>query len=467
MEKVEIKKIGIIIASSILLLLGPILNDINFNIASILLIVYAIAVYLYLYYLTKNPVDLVAIFSGIWFATIGLANLKLLDYQNVWVHTTWLCLAIGYLCLSMGILLGNRLRVISKIEKAVSEKIQTKHWGFKKERIFPIAVTLCVLSVVGFFLTAKIVGFIPFFVSNDPEAYVKFYTKFNLIYIMSTMVAPISLYGIKNCGYSKTKKALLITTIAINNVILPLLAANRGIFIFTILSVAVYACVLHSKKMTVFILFLLISVAGYAAGSYARHFNSIGFMEIPNESEDEEDEEDAYAEGMLTDEIKENRLVQLNGSTSVAYTYLIVGHENFNLAVRDAEDLTYGIRQLHGLYLNFLSKWFGEYEEDFEAYFVNPSLNTNNFLGSCYYDLRIFGILLFITLFGFFFGSIEGYCLSKTSPLLMILHGNNASVVFLTFFESMITHNSYYLYLLMIIILSLLLCVRFPRKEKQ
>ncbi len=464
MNNIENIKIGTIMISTILILLAPVLNLINFNVASIVLILYAVVAYFYLYRLTRNPVDLIAIFSGVWFATMGLANLKLLDFQNVWGYSTWIYLALGFFCLSIGVVIGNRLKVVSKIEKKVFDRSKNKHWGFSKERIFPISITLCILSVIGFFVTVKIVGFIPFFVTNDPNAYAKFYTKFNLIYIMSTMVAPISIYGIKNCNYGKIKKALLILTIAINNIILPLLAANRGIFIFTILSTAVYACILYSKKLTVFILFIVISVAGYAVGSYARHFNAVGFTKIPNELENEEDEEAAYEEGMLTDEIKENRLLTLNGSTSMIYTYLIVGHENFNLAVKDGETLTYGVRQLNGFYLNFLSKWFGNYADDFELHFVNPTLNTNNFLGSSFYDLRWLGIILFITLQGLIFGSIEGYCLSKTSPLMMILHGNNAAVVFLTFFEAMITHNSYYLYLFMIIILSVLLCFEPARK---
>ena len=464
MNNIENSKISIVIISTILLLLAPVLNLINFNMASIVFCVYAVTVYIYLYRLTGNPVDLMAVFSGVWFATIGLANLKLLDYQNIWVYSTWIYLAIGFLCLSMGILIGNRLKIVSKIEKKMFSTVKNEQWRFTKERIFPISITLCILSVIGFCITVKMVGFIPFFVTNDPNAYAKFYTKFNLIYIMSTMVAPISIYGIKNCNYGMIKKVLLILTIVINNIMLPLLAANRGIFIFTILSTAVYACILYSKKLTVFIFFIVISVAGYAVGSYARHFNAVGFTQIPNEQEDEEDEEVAYQEGMLTDEIKDNRLIALNGTTSMIYTYLIVGHENFNLAVKDGETLTYGIRQLNGFYLNFLSKWFGNYAEDFELHFVNPTLNTNNFLGSSFYDLRWLGIILFITLQGIAFGCIESYCLSKASPLVMILHGNNAAVVFLTFFEAMITHNSYYLYLFMIIILSILLCFKPKRK---
>ena len=45
----------------------------------------------------KSYINLNAVFSASWFITIGIANLRLLEYQVAWGYYTWLLLAISHL----------------------------------------------------------------------------------------------------------------------------------------------------------------------------------------------------------------------------------------------------------------------------------------------------------------------------------------------------------------------------------
>ena len=73
------------------LLLSMLLNPVNHYLSSLLLIVSAVALYflIVLYPAQRNWMDIRAVFTGVWLGTIGLATLRLTEYQEPWQAKTW------------------------------------------------------------------------------------------------------------------------------------------------------------------------------------------------------------------------------------------------------------------------------------------------------------------------------------------------------------------------------------------
>ncbi|CVH75936.1 hypothetical protein BN3662_01265 [Clostridiales bacterium CHKCI006] len=116
-------------------------------------------------------------------------------------------------------------------------------------------------------------GFIPFFVTDNINAYSEFYTKFLLLSHLCIINIPLSGYL-----FSKEKrvpmKILLILYMFIQTFVLPILAVNRGIFLIGAITLSCIIFYIYNKRFSVLILCLVLSFVGYEIGSIGRHYSN-------------------------------------------------------------------------------------------------------------------------------------------------------------------------------------------------
>lgn len=430
-QKIKFTNILYILMGTILLALGAVLSPINHYITGLILCVGAVAIYFYvvIYVSEKNWFDIRAVFAGAWIFTIGLASLCLLDYQEPWKTATWLYNALAYMMFQIGTLGGPYL--CDGVYKRVS-KIKCKHCKveLRENRLFGICVVVTLIGILCFTANAYVRGYIPFF-SSDPSAYVTFHTKFNLFAMAATMISGLCYYCIKTQKIAVWKKGILVLCIAYATFLYPTLVISRGVFLASALSLVTAIFYLNRKKLWVLICSLVFVVGVYLLLSNARGYTDAQldvFFE-PSQIEIEEPDSDT----------SEGEVFVLPSKVAFVYSYLTVSHDNFNEAVQNAKEYTYGLRQLAPINLKPINMILDlsavEEATNGEYYLVRPHLNTVNLIGNFYYDLRGFGIAFFMLMWGCIFAAIQAYYIKKEGPFALLALGNVMTPVALCFFS--------------------------------
>ena len=208
-DKIKITDILHIIIGTIVIMMGAVIGPINHYLLGLFLVLGAIFLYFYivLFVAEKNWLDIRALFSGVWIATIGLASLRLLDYQEPWETATWMYNALAYFAFQFGAMLGKPLWNVL-YDRIVQVKFKRISFKLEEKRLFPICITVTLIGVICFCINVYIRGFIPFFSSSD-SAYLDFYTKFYLFAIATTMISGTCYYCIRTQQLSAWKKILL------------------------------------------------------------------------------------------------------------------------------------------------------------------------------------------------------------------------------------------------------------------
>lgn len=427
--KSRIQKNLYILYGTILLILGGVLCQFNHYFASLILVVGAVALYFYVVYRVsgRNWLDIRAVFTGAWIFTIGLAPLRLLNYQENWQFRTWLYCALAYFFFQFGTVLGQDLwkKVYQVITKIKCKKIRMK---LEETRLFWICLIVSCLGCLCFVANILIRGYVPFF-SSDPAAYITFHTKFNLFAMASTMISGLCYYCIKTQKISLWKKILLFICILYETFLYPTLIVSRGIFLTSALTLVTTIFYLHKKKFRVLILSLVLVLGTYLILSNARGYSNeqLDIFFEPSTIYDEDDEDGSS--------------FTLPSKVAFFYCYLTVSHDNFNEAVQNAKEYTYGLRQLEPINLKPFNLLFDfsaidEAVNEGEYYQVRPHLNTVNLIGNFYYDLRGFGIAAFMMLWGCVFMAVQAYYMEKKGPFGLLSLGNLITPVALCFFSS-------------------------------
>ncbi len=256
------------IIATIILLFTPLINKLSYTIASIYLMVAAIVLFFIIAKKKENYFSLEAIFTVIWLGTIGLANLKLLDYQRLWSIKTWLVLSFSYFVFIFFMNIGSTLRLF-KCEKFIDKFDFT---NINPDKLFIVCMIFGVLSLIGFYITVIKCGFIPFF-SNDINAYAKFYTKYVMITNFLIINIPICYFCLKNTT-KIIKKIFLIVVIFTQMFLIPILMVNRGVFLIGALLFSCTYIHLNNKSYIKVILCFLMVFGGYEIGSIGRHYTN-------------------------------------------------------------------------------------------------------------------------------------------------------------------------------------------------
>lgn len=454
--------LGTALTGFLALLSGILLSPVNHYLLAALLVLSAVFLYfLQVFFVgNRNWLDFRAVFTGIWLGTIGLAALRLAEYQKVWLNKTWFLLAIAYLIMQLGVTLGLRLaptiadKVVSCAKKL---KVGRFHLKLNPNRLFGICVVTTLIGLSCFCINVAIKGFIPAF-SNIFNAYMVFYTKFHVFAVAAVAVAPLCYYCIATQPLGLVKKIILGLCIFYLVFAFPILVVSRGVFVVAALGLAVCVYYIHGKRLWVLVLCVILIGAGYLFSSQLRNYTeaqmNIFFqpaqIQLPGATESTEPSEttgvtdptdESTVPGGDTSKPQKDpvRTFVLPPKAAFIYSYVTVSHDNFNEAVMHAKEKTWGLRQLVPFNVILRSQWIEEKLANAEFHQVNPFLNTVNLIGNAYYDLRSVGVAIFMALWSVIFGILQGvYDRTKNVFALLVL-GNTMAPVALSFFADWVT----------------------------
>ena len=475
-ELFNIKGCVCAIVGFVAIIVGGLINPYNHFLIGLLLIFVAVLLYfiIVLWAANRNWLDIRAMFTAVWLVTLGLASLRLTNYQEEWLFKTWILLAISYLLFQLGAALGinNGAKIYEKKEKILS-KIKLKRVSFdtRENRLFAICVVITLIGLTCFVTNIIIKGFVPAF-SDDIYAYVNFYTKFYIFAVAATSITGLCYYCIHTQQISIIKKCVLWLCIFYLLILFPVLVVSRGAFIVAAIPFAVTVFYLNKRKLFVFILCILImggvylftsNLRGYTDEQLGNLFEPSDIVIGGNETEETETpgEEEEGGESHIT--------FSLSPKAAFLYGYLTVSHDNFNEAIKYTEGYTWGARQMAAFNVILRIPIINDIIENGEFYMVRPHLNTVNMMGLFYYDFHEWGIVLCAFFWALLFGLAQGYYEKSRSIYSLLIHGFSMNAVMLSFFSTWIDSFQLWMFCGVVLIVSIASSVtlRAPKQNCQ
>lgn len=444
------KNIIFVLIGFLTLLSGLWIDSVNrFILGSFIIVVGTILYFLMVYFVAEeNWLDVRAAFSGVWIVTIGLAALRLNDYQEEWQRKTWILLAVAYLIYQVGALIGirNGERVYLRFEK-IAARIKFKKFFFKlkEERLFPICVVVTLIGMTCFLINVSIRGYVPLF-SPNPSAYVEFYTKFHMFSVAATAISGLCYYCIKTQTLSLIKKMILWGCLFYLVILFPILVVSRGTFVVAAVPLTVAIYYLNKSKFRIFVLCLVAIMGIYLLGSNLRGYS------------------DEYLDEHF--EPTETESVMLSPKMAFLYAYLTVSHDNFNEAVQNTTGYTWGARQFSPFNVILRIDSIREMRDNGEWYQVRPHLNTANMLAVFYYDFHEWGVIVSTFLWAVVFGIMQGFYQKSKGAFSLLVLGYAMNPVVLSFFASWVNMFTLWVFWGVIFISAVLARIRIRRKEE-
>ena len=443
------------------ILSGAFICPLNRFISGLIIILAGLILYFLMVFrvVEKNWLDIRAVFTGVWLVTIGLAAFRLTNYQEPWLTKTWVLLAIAYLMFQIGALCGISQggKVFSFLQK-VFYRLKPKRiqCTLSENKLFPICVVITLIGIVCFVINALIKGYIPAF-SNVRTAYVDFYTKFHLFAVGATAVSGLCYYCIKTQPISKMKKAILWGCIFYLIILFPTLVVSRGVFIIAALSFSTVFFYLNKRKLSAFIICLVVMMSMYLITSSLRGYSDAELDNLFDPSEIVLDDDENGGEGGFS--------FSLPPKAAFLYGYLTVSHDNFNEAVENTKGYTWGVRQLAPFNVILRMPWINETIENGEFYMVRPYLTTVNMVGLFYYDFHAFGVAICTLLWAILVGIVQGVYEKAKGPFSLFILGFAMNVVALSFFSSWVDAFELWMFCGVIFIVAVIASVKIKRKE--
>lgn len=464
------------------LLLSMLLNPLNHYVSSLLLLAAAVVLYflIVLRPARKNWMDIRAVFTGIWLGTIGLATLRLTEYQEPWQAETWWALALAYLTFQLGATLGVTLG--QKYYPKAAQTLKTAKLGrlrlqFRENRLFAICVITTLIGVACFAISIAIKGFVPCF-SDDVNAYRDFYTKFHVFSVAATGASGLCYYCIQTQKLPIWKKLILLLCIFYLVFLFPIAVVSRGVFVVAALSLATSVFYLNKRKLTALILSLAVIMGVYWFASYLRNYTdqqldvffepaqitiSTEMSTEPSQSEMDATEEPTAAQPSQQPS-KEG--FRLPSRVAFLYGYLTVSHDNLNEAVKYTQSYTWGIRQMAPFNVILRIGAINEAIEQAEYYQVNPYLNTTNLIGDFYYDFGLLGVALCMLLWAIVYGVIQGVYDCAEGPFALLALGNTMTPVALSFFSTWMSLFNFWLFWGVALLFALASSITLDKKKR-
>lgn len=458
---------------------GNLIGAQNRFVAAFFLMALAVILYFFvaIWIAERNWLDMRAVFSGAWIGTIGLAALRLTDYQERWQDRTWLLMGLAYGAFMIGATAGflcgkKRLPVIAKKITALSKDRLQKH----ENRLFWICVVTTLIGLGAFCANVAIKGYIPCFSVTGNAEYLEFYTKFHIFAVAATGISGLCYYCLVKQKHSALRKAILLLCIFYSTFAFPILVVSRGTFVTSALSLAAVVFYLHRRKLLVLILSLAVILGIYSATSILRGYTDAQlkvFFEPsvitptestrpetgPSETDPSEGNSNEGKPGGNTSSF------QLSPKMSFLYSYLTVSHDNFNEAVQNTQNFTYGARQFVPFNVIVRSARLSQIVKDAESHLVRDHLNTTNLIGDFYYDFGGIGVVLCMLLWAFVFGIIQSSCDVFEGPFAYLVAGCTLTPVALCFFATWLSVFSHWMHWGVVLLLALAAYI--TRKPKQ
>lgn len=460
------------------LMSGMLLSPVNHYLTALLLVTVAIALYFAIVFLVaeRNWLDIRAVFAGVWIATIGLASLRLTDYQKQWESLTWIIVAIAYAAFQIGAGLG-----VAKGQRwypVLHARVNALRFGkfsFKMQhnRLFWVCIIATGLGLAAFLINVAIKGFIPCF-SSSVTAYLDFYTKFHIFAVASTAIAGLCYYCIVKEKLSIPKKIILGLCIFYTVILFPVLVVSRGTFITAAVSLMVSVFYLHKKKLIALILCIITILSVYMMTSNLRGYTDAQLNEFfepsdiiisrPNDSSEPSSTDPSS--GDETGDVGTQTSFTLPPKVAFLYSYLTVSHDNFNEAVLHTEHLTYGVRQFAPFNVIFRINKIDSIIENAEYHQVRPHLTTTNVIGDFYYDFGAVGVGVLMLIWSFVFGVMQGFAEKGNGPFALVVLGNTMVPVALSFFSTWLSIFSHWMLWGVVIFFALGACLCIEKKQK-
>ncbi len=440
------------------LIAAAFINPINHYLSGFLIFFFAVALYfLNVFFVTnKNWLDLRAAFTAFYVATIGLASLRLTDYQKEWEFATWIIMAATYAAFYFGICFG--LKKVDSFQSFFEKKKDSSIFGIRfrlhEERLFWISFVVTLIGVFSFLASFAIKGYIPYF-SSSVTAYLDFYTKFHIFSVACVIVSGLSYYVLRTQKLSLWKKIFLVFSIVYSTFLFPMLVVSRGIFMMAALSLTTVVFYLHKKRFGILLLCTVVIIVFYKEGTTARGYSEdqlnmffepstiITNPEKPPETDISENTETSEGQEQTpSDHNGAQSGFQLSGTSAFLYTYLTVSHDNFNEAVLNLENYTYGARQFIPFNVIFRIDSINEFLSEAETFLVRNHLNTVNLFGEAFYDFGAVGTVILSFIWAFFFGLIQGYYQKQKGVFSLLSLGSAMTPTIMCFFASWMSNFS-------------------------
>ena len=461
------------VSSAIILVAGALLAMVNQFVSGSLLILGAVAVYFFMVYKTadRNYLDFTAVFTAVWVATIGLAQLRLLDYQKIWEFRTWLNLVIAVVCFHIALPLGHSLAsvILKKIGAKNLLNIGRVRFELKSNRLFWICLVATVIAVALFVWNIFIKGYVPFF-SNIFNAYISFYTRRMVFVTAACVTSPIAYWCIKKAELKILQKICLYVCIAVNTFIIPILQVNRGVFIVAALMLTAAVFFLNGRRFLIMLVCLVVTFGFYEVGSIARNYSNeylAGVFEPSTFDPSTDDKANETLEGEDSSELNGSGF-SLPPKVAFLYGYFTVSHDNFNEVIINASDYTYGIRQLAPFNVIIRNDKVANIISKAEYHFVKPNLNTSNLITTAFYDLREFAVVVLSLLWALILGVIEKIYLKREGVFALATLGNALTPIILCFFSSWFDNFTLWLLWGTTILVAFFACVNIlPKTENK
>ena len=498
------KIISSILFNSLLILSGIFTSPNHNLLTSLLLILGAAGSYFYMVFAVadRNWFDVRAVFSGVWMFTLGLATLRLAEYQKPWAVKTWILLAVGYGLFELGANLG--LEWGPRAYEAVSSHFRGRKQGrcylhLEPERYFPLCVTVTLLGLLCFLSNVAIKGFIPCF-SADPNAYMEFYTKFHVFSVAATTVSGLCYYTIKTQSLTWWKKGILWMCIFYLDFLFPIMVVSRGVFVVAALSLTVTVFYLNKKRLWVLFLCMAMILGVYQFTSGLRSYTdaqlnvffepkeiTIGESAIrettlpettlpettgcettlPETTVSETVPAETASADPTVPEAEEEVTFTLSPKMSFLYGYLTVSHDNFNEEVKNLQGYTWGCRMFRPFNVILRLDRVDEIIQSSEHYQVNPYLNTTNMFGTFYYDFHEIGIIIFVLLWSAIFGAVQGIYEKYGQVFVLLLLGYTMGPPTLSFFASWVDGFEFWMFCGTVILLAAAASVHLKKKTDE
>lgn len=464
-RKELLKHIPSLLVGTFALGLCAVASPINHYACALLLVLCAVFSYLYTAFIPakRNWWDIRALFSAVWLFTIGLASLRLTDYQRPWETATWLLLAAGYAMFYCGATLGIRLGQKGYARCKAGISIKKFAFRLQGQRLFWICFGVTVFCMLCFAANIALRGYVPYF-ARSGDTYVGFYSKFYIFCTAGTGISGLSYYTLKTQKLSTWKKIFLWFSIVYSTFLYPMLVVSRGMFLTAALSLTTVVFYLNKRRFLLLVMSIAVIGAFYMEGTKARGYSEDqlnAFFEPSVITPDSEATDDPATDSAETPEEtpSENTGFQLSGSAAFIYSYLTVSHDNFNEAVRTVDTYTYGLRQLLPFNVILRIGAIDATVEEVGHNFVRPHLNTTNLAGEAYYDFGAVGVIVLMLLWAILFGMIQGVALESDGPFGLMALGNTMTPVVLCFFESWMSIFSHWMHWGFVLILFLMATV--------
>lgn len=365
----------------------------------------------------------IGLFSFIWFFTIGLATLRLHQYQVEWKFETWGCLIFAYLFFY----LGHLIKINKKEYKKEEEIISKKRFLFYLTTIF--------LGCFCFFILEVILnnGMIPLF-SDDMASYQKFAVGLlHYLTVTCCFVPPVSYLFLKLYKTNVWEKIYLII-INILSLLIPIFIVSRQLIIVTFVLSAFTIISYNLKKEKIILILTAILIF-------------IGWIFIGNFR----NQDDEYLKKAL--KIQDDCVLSVGNMQ--AYMYVSMNFDNFNANVGEFKDYQYGLNSVYPIFgltrvKSFLpSEWFvtgSKLNRIIDVYNTYPVVMTP------YLD----GGIIFVCIYMFIIGLLSSYVenLSKSSTFNRLLEVIIKCCLTFSFFSAWLSKQNWWFYIIYLFVIS-------------